>query len=290
MHPQIDYPTTHGSVTRAEKGRMVGSPWFLYSPRPAERSHKGVAQGECGYSSALIGVGSQGCKGGVMQMRGLLRLVRRGLREVLVGSSRHRLDAWTQRWFSLVRMCAWIVAPLRWAQYALHGFKGERLHVGCGTVHLEGWINADLDPRAELVVDIRRRLPFRSDRFERIYSEHVVEHLYPEDGASFMREAYRTLKPGGVIRTAMPDLDSIVAGYEEGWEEFDWIGWPGFEFIETRAEMINISFRWWGHKWLYNAEELERGLRSAGFSQIRLCNWGESEHADLRGLETRLVL
>jgi predicted SAM-dependent methyltransferase len=187
----------------------------------------------------------------------------------------------------VLRAIAYVVAPFRWVQYATSGFAGSRLHIGCGTVRLNGWINADIDPRADLILDIGMPLPFRSGRFDRIYSEHVLEHLKPDVAARFLREARRILAPSGVLRIAMPDLGRVVSGYDAGWREFDWVSWPEYEFLETRAQMINVSFRWWGHKWLYDAEELEASLRRAGFSEIRFEVNGRSQHQDLRGLETR---
>lgn len=188
---------------------------------------------------------------------------------------------------SLLVVAAMLVMPVRLASYYLDRNRPTRLHVGCGKVKLQGWINADLDPRAQLVINIKHHLPFPGNHLDRIYSEHVLEHVPVESGLVFLKEAHRTLKSGGVVRIAMPDLDDIVDGYTHDWRRFDWIHWPGHEFIETKAEMINIAFRWWGHLYLYNSEELERRLREAGFSTITFCDHGNSSHHDLRNLETR---
>ena len=104
----------------------------------------------------------------------------------------------------------------------------------------------------------------------------------------FLKEAHRTLEPGGVIRVALPDLDDLIEGYCEDWRRFDWVNWPEFSFIKTKAEMINIAFRWWGHKHLYNREELLRAFLESGFSSINFEKNGKSRHPDLQGLETRI--
>ena len=187
----------------------------------------------------------------------------------------------------LLIAAAMLMLPARIIIYYLDRNHSKKLHVGCGKVRLHGWINADLDPRAQLVINIKHHLPFRRDYLERIYCEHVLEHVPAESGLTFLREAYRTLKPGGVVRIAMPDLDDLVDGYIHDWRRFDWINWPGHEFVQTKAEMINIAFRWWGHQYLYNHEELERRLREAGFRSITSCDHGKSEHPDLVNLETR---
>jgi len=165
--------------------------------------------------------------------------------------------------------------------------KRDKLHVGCGAHRLPGWINADVHPRVDLIIFLEKRLPFRENSLRFIYTEHVLEHVTYKTGVSFLREAYRVLQPGGVIRIAMPDLDDLIDGYQKDWRRFDWVNWPAHRFIKTRAEMINIAFRWWGHQHLYNREELERALREAGFKDYRFQQPGESDFPDLCGLETR---
>src|SRR5690606_640606 len=86
---------------------------------------------------------------------------------------------------------------------------------------------------------------------------------------------------------AMPCLDALVERYVNNWRDQPWLALPDYQFIKTRAEMMNIAFRWWDHKWLYNREELRRRLEEAGFQQIRDVAWGESPVEELRNLETR---
>jgi predicted SAM-dependent methyltransferase len=163
----------------------------------------------------------------------------------------------------------------------------ERLHVGCGKNYFKNWLNADIEPRADLIIFLQKRLPFKDNYLARIYSEHVLEHLTYANAVYFLKEVRRTLQPGGVLRIAMPDLDDLIDGYQQNWRRFDWVNWPAFSFIQTKAEMINIAFRWWGHKHLYNKEELARALSEAGFSRFYFPLPGQSDYPDLQGLETR---
>lgn len=41
------------------------------------------------------------------------------------------------------------------------------------------------------------------------YSSHVVEHLSPQEAATFFTEQNRVLRPGGIIRVVVPDLEAI---------------------------------------------------------------------------------
>jgi len=162
-----------------------------------------------------------------------------------------------------------------------------KLHLGCGTVRLDGWINIDLETRADLKLDVRRPLPFADGAARLIYHEHLMEHLTVEEGCACLRDWFRVLQPGGVLRIATPDLAYVVERYQGNWRDQAWLKLPEYAFIQTRAEMINVSFRWWGHRYLYDGEELERRLREAGFDTVRRCALRQSAVPELAGLETR---
>jgi predicted SAM-dependent methyltransferase len=180
-----------------------------------------------------------------------------------------------------------LYTPYRW-RLALRRDKRRKLQIGSGANPLPGWINADVGPRAELIVLLEKRLPFEDEFLNRIYLEHVLEHASYETAVSFLRDARRVLKPGGVVRIAVPDLEDLARGYVDGdWRRFDWVNWPEHAFIKTGAQMINVGFRAWGHQHLYDREELGRALAEAGFTEFEFVTRAESRYDDLRGLETR---
>lgn len=166
-----------------------------------------------------------------------------------------------------------------------------RLNVGCGKVHFDGWVNldenTDLDT-VDLVWDLRRGLPVEDQSCELIYCEHLLEHLTAEQGLRFLSECRRALTADGVLRVAMPSLDFILErAVSPDWRDQDWLKWSKFGNVKTRAEMINVAFRSWGHQYLYDREELHRRLGEAGFSRIVDCELGESSRPELRQRETR---
>ena len=168
-----------------------------------------------------------------------------------------------------------------------------RLHIGCGTNYMENWINIDNNSdnniaRLDMHLDLRKPLPFSDNSVHYIYNEHFLEHLPVHDAVRALKDFLRVLRPGGVMRIAVPDLAAIVADYHNpDWKKAAWLQRYGLGFIQTRAELININFRAWGHQWLYDWEELERRLREAGCVNIQRRKNGQSVHPDLQRIESR---
>jgi predicted SAM-dependent methyltransferase len=146
-----------------------------------------------------------------------------------------------------------------------------------------------------MYLDATKPLPFPDATFDYIYSEHMIEHISWRDGLNMLTECRRALKRGGVLRVATPDL-AVMAGllrdhsqiarrYVEWVQEFAFRDMP----IRSTAFAINCAFHNWGHKFLYDAETLERTMRLAGFKLTRRYLPGQSDDPQLAGIETHGV-
>ena len=168
-----------------------------------------------------------------------------------------------------------------------------KLNLGCGTDYKEGWINIDNNSdnnitRLDINWDLTNPLPFKENTVNFIYNEHFYEHLSVEQGKSLVRNCMSVLAPGGVLRIAMPDLAVAVNNYlNVSIEEEPAIKKYNLGFVKTRAELLNMAFRWWGHQWLYDWEEFERRLREAGCVNIVRETISNSKHVEFINLETR---
>ncbi len=89
------------------------------------------------------------------------------------------------------------------------------LNVGCGQRYHPSWTNLDLihSDSSVLQHDLLTGLPFDDNHFDVVYHSHVLEHLSSEDGAAMIRECFRVLKPGGIMRVVVPDLEQIARLY-----------------------------------------------------------------------------
>jgi predicted SAM-dependent methyltransferase len=159
-----------------------------------------------------------------------------------------------------------------------------KIHIGCGSVILDGWLNTDLDaPAAQQKVDITQPLPFHSDSCRFIFSEHVIEHIDRYEAVAFLTEVFRVLRPGGVARFSTPNLDVLVDAYIRG--EISRYGavWQPM----TACRMMNEGMRNWGHKFLYDANELVLIGKEAGFLNSAFNRYHESRYPELCKLESR---
>ena len=175
--------------------------------------------------------------------------------------------------------------------------KNIKLHIGCGTLYKDGWINIDNNSdnnieKLDINHDLSTGLPFDDLTVDYIYNEHFIEHLSREDGLKFMHECQRVLKIGGVLRISCPDLDKIIDGYiNNNWREQDWVKTYHYEWIESKCQMLNLNLNEtpWGHKYVYNKEDLLAQLVNAGFNKedIKEEVFSHSQIKDLHNIDTR---
>ena len=97
------------------------------------------------------------------------------------------------------------------------------LNIGCGTRHHPAWTNLDCVPAGPGVIvhDLRKGICFPEEHFDVVYHSHVLEHLRPAEATALLRECHRVLRPGGILRVVVPDLEAIVRLYLEALDRAD---------------------------------------------------------------------
>ena len=87
----------------------------------------------------------------------------------------------------------------------------KRLNWGSGTEPPGDWINCDIKeaPGIDISCDIRDGLPLEDDSIDYAASIHAFPELPYPDVEPAMAELRRVLKPGGVLRLALPDIDEF---------------------------------------------------------------------------------
>ena len=146
------------------------------------------------------------------------------------------INKWKKRW---MKIKGWILrvysygllrytkGNTRRLQKEIRGRNIEKLHVGCGLVLLEGWLNVLYEPRQEygrvkeengralLNYNLLKQWPIEDNSIQFIAGSHFIEHLDLNQGIMFLKEGFRVMRPGGVIRLSCPDLGIYIKNYSE---------------------------------------------------------------------------
>gem|GEM_PF-872408 len=172
----------------------------------------------------------------------------------------------------------------------LAGATEPRLQIGSGPHPVEGWLNSDL-LSGEVYLDLLFKLPLPDESFAYAYGEHVIEHLPEQRGLRALEELHRILRPGGVLRMTTPDLQKIIGLYEDRSPHISRADYARFLDEASRnrhdraCQIFNTFMYSWGHRFIYDAEELTAKLELAGFTDVVRCEPNESSHPALRELE-----
>lgn len=148
-----------------------------------------------------------------------------------------------------------------------------KLHLGCGKRHIPGFVHIDaVDyPHVDHVATIDNLSFIPDDSVDLIYNCHVLEHFKRRDVLRVLKEWHRVLKPGGVLRTSVPDFAKLCEVYQR----------------ENKIELV-IGALFGRQDYLYNIHynvfdfaSLAQALEQAGFVNVRRYDWRATGHADV---------
>jgi SAM-dependent methyltransferase len=131
---------------------------------------------------------------------------------------------------------------------------------------------------------------------EFVYSSHVLEHLYLGDARRVLSEAHRVLRPGGLLRLALPDSTVLAQRLVDGERAGD--ADPALDFnrrllafpeARPRGVRAAILGRAAGHvhRWQPTPAMVRHMLVDAGFENITDCQFRVGRVPDLDQIETR---
>lgn len=154
----------------------------------------------------------------------------------------------------------------------------NKLHLGCGTNKLPGWINIDSvkDCNPDLVHDISRPLPYMDLSVDEILAEDLLEHFDKYLRYVVFGEWARVLKIGGKITIQVPNFKKILFKYFK----FGYDNFVDFIFGENMLRSEVYIGHFGNHKWGYSKETLSRFIKEFGIETLSL---------DCKGLNLRIV-
>jgi len=159
-----------------------------------------------------------------------------------------------------------------------------KLHLGCGPHLFAGWDNLDLSPApGGIRHDLTKPLLYPDSSVSFIFTEHFIEHLDREVAFSFLCECKRVMKNDAVLRLSTPDLAVLVEDYRLGRIN----RWSSVWNPKNKCQMLNGGMRLWGHKYVFDLEDLESLIREVGFGKISKKAHSESDFDELKNREKR---
>jgi predicted SAM-dependent methyltransferase len=163
-----------------------------------------------------------------------------------------------------------------------------KLQIGCGYNFLNGWLNADIIS-GDIYLNATKIMPFKDKTFDFIFCEHFIEHISIDNSLKFLKECYRILKKGGIIRITTPDLEKLIKLYFDTnefvkREELMRVIY-GKEASLSPCELFNNYMHHWRHKFIYDKNFLASILMKTGFTNLTFCENKKSNHEALVNLE-----
>ena len=152
------------------------------------------------------------------------------------------------------------------------------LHLGCGQRVLPGATHIDLAdfPHIEFAHDFRSLPMLDASSCDGIYASHCFEYIDPSEVPTVLADWKRVLKPGGILRLAVPDFAALCALYMETKNISLVLGpiygrWkPHSGKSAARVQEMNDGIF---HKVAYDEASLSEVLLTADFKNPRLWDW-----------------
>lgn len=189
---------------------------------------------------------------------------------------------------------------------------------GCGHSGPAGWLNYDASltlrlerlpllgqfikkntqrfPDSIQFGDIVRGLPIEDNSVDGAYASHVLEHLSREEMFTALERTFRMLKPGGVFRLIVPDLEARARRYigdldtarSDANDRLLRVSYLGTEANPRGPAQIASEFLGRNkHLWMWDYPSMKAALESAGFTGVRRCDLGDSNIVQFDAVEQR---
>ena len=144
-----------------------------------------------------------------------------------------------------------------------------KLNLGCGGNIIPGYINISYDEGKEDSEwyknhDLSKGIPYDENTVDMIYHCHFLEHLSYFDGINLLKNCYKAMKEGAIMRILVPDLEL---------------------FYPTDGAIFMGMLHNHGHKMGWDFDTLEFFLKQAGFKDIQKTYYQESKIENIEELE-----
>jgi SAM-dependent methyltransferase len=152
----------------------------------------------------------------------------------------------------------------------------RRLNWGCGAIAPFGWVNSDIDagPGIDVAADICKGLPLESNYFDYVVSIHALPEIPFNHMDHALRELCRVLRPNGVLRLSLPDMDKAIDAYRSGDVDYFLIG---DDVVRSIAGKMIVQLTWFGRsRCMFTYGFIEELLLRSGFRGVVRCDFRQT--------------
>jgi predicted SAM-dependent methyltransferase len=148
-----------------------------------------------------------------------------------------------------------------------------KLNLGCGWrdfgsdwVHIDGGDYPHLDSKDII------NIPYKDNSVDIIYSSHTIEYFNRTEIKDILGIWYNKLKPGGIIRLAVPNFKELARLYIKENLSLENVLGPLYGEMFMGDKIIY-------HKTTYDYQSLKSLLEDVSFRNIHLYDWETTEHS-----------
>ena len=154
-----------------------------------------------------------------------------------------------------------------------------KVHLGCWHRFIPGFVHVDLCdmPHIDHKSSIDKLPFFADDSVDLIYCSHALEYFDREQAHTVLKEWWRVLVPGGLLRLAVPDFNALIEVYMQTGELTKVLGPLYGKMSITSPEGPATLY----HKTTYDEHSLAKLLVELGFIEPQRWDWRETEHAHI---------
>jgi len=156
-----------------------------------------------------------------------------------------------------------------------------KLHLGCGKKCIPGFCHIDVRkfPHVDYVTSVDKLDMFKNDSVDLIYACHLLEHFKRNKTDKVLKEWYRVLKKGGILRLAVPDFEKLVKVYQKT-KDLKLILGP----LVGRQDYPENT-----HYIVFDYSFLSETLKKVGFKKVYRYDWRETIHKDYDDLSQAYI-
>lgn len=147
-----------------------------------------------------------------------------------------------------------------------------KLHLGCGQRYIPGFVHVDTRefPHIDYVASADKLSMFQTGSVALVYCAHILEHFPRHETENVLREWHRVLRPGGILRLAVPDFEKLVEVYHK----------TGNLSLILGPLVGGQNYPGNTHYMVFDYATLARMLEKVGFRNVRRYDWRQTVHKD----------